>query len=240
MVVGGGCLGAALARQLHAAGRTPLVCSRAPRPHPGLWCDPHSLRRNLRLAHRAQVWICLGPGPDEPGAQVWGALDDLLAALRDAQADVLCCGPLPGDHPDLAAFDAAVQKHDTPTLRLAPLFGPGSPLRAARAALRAGEAVRHPRDLPPCRPLWAEDAARAALARITGALQGPELLAADDLLSLLARDTPGRWQPWPPLPLPWPHAPGARAARRLRAQADAPADPWPEALPPRTPLQKWL
>ncbi len=231
LVIGGGLLGSAIARQLHAARTTPLVCSRTPRAHPGLWCSI----RDLSLQRQQQVWIAVGPGPQESGGAVWGRfLPDLLSRLLDAQADVLCCGPLPAALPcdDLAAFDEATRKFPVPVLRLPLLFGNDSPARAALTALRAGETVWIDRDLPPFRPLWVEDAARAALLRHTGELQGPDTFAADDLLDLLAAGTPGRWRRrlWP-LPSP--------AARRARAQRAVEA-PWPDALPAPLPFKNWL
>lgn len=171
LVLGGGLLGAAIAR---AAGGDVIVASRTPRPHPGLWrrfelgeTPPESL---LEPSAGLLAIVALAPTPAEDYHQ--RALPLLLQGLRRLGARVTAIVP-PGKAP---------RDPQANVLELAPLFGPGDPcISPLLPLLRAQKTARLPRGLPPCRPIFVEDAARAALAiaRAEGTGARHRLLGAD-------------------------------------------------------------
>lgn len=224
LVVGGGQLGAAIARQAARQGDRVVVASRTPRPHPGLW-----RRFDLDVDNAAalvsdgpvRAWICVrGPATDRLGR--------LAADLDRAGATVTLCAPL-----------GAVVGSRATLLTVGPLFGPEDAcLAPLLPALRAGGVARHPRGLPASRPLYVEDAARACL-RLGGAggahrLVGRDRVEMAQLADLLGRRFGGRCRPR------WLGSLPAADVDQLRLSADDPGD-WDDArLGARLPVAEWI
>lgn len=153
LVLGGGLLGGALTRL--ATGQQVVVASRHARSHPGLWrhfeLGETSLDSLLDGLDRPSVIVALSEdGPDYYSR----ALPLLMQGLRRLGARVTAV-----TRPGLGPEDAQAT-----IVELAALFGPGdrcvSPLLPR---LRAQRAAYLPRGLPPSRPLFLDDAARAVL-----------------------------------------------------------------------------
>jgi hypothetical protein len=151
IVLGGGLLGAAVARKASAGGATVTVASRTPRPHPGLWrsvalddVQPADLAGLLGAAHgrgpRAGGGVAGGGGPPsapkKPSVHlVWAVSfpdDDLRMpgtvlprvvehALRAGVDRVTICGPFGRGLPALDAFDRAARDLARPGVTVARL-----------------------------------------------------------------------------------------------------------------------
>jgi hypothetical protein len=211
-----------------------MVFSRNPHNHPGFWrkLDPEN---PAQIPVGARTWLAIGPGPKEKGEPVWGdALPRLLQQLQKRRLECLICGPLGSGEPGIDAF--ARFTTGMPVLRLPALFGPHDPFFwTAIRQLERGESPLLPPGLPLLKPLFVEDAAKAAIARLTGTLYGPEEVDSKEFLNLLA----GRYQRsykmarmfWPP---PW--------VERAKAQGSPQRQPdcWEESLGTKTTLLKWL
>ena len=228
LVLGGGLLGAAIARQL-APQQPVVVCSRTPRSHPGLW---RRLDDTVEFTAGQKVFVALGPAPAENGLALWGELlPRLLDRLDRAASTVQICGPVGGGEPGIDRFVQATAGRRV--LRFPLLFGKeDAVIWPIIRRLREGEGVRVRRDLPTTAPLWVEDAARAAIAGASGSLYGPDRWEASEILDLLVLRFGGSW--------------GTRifalrtaAERRAEAQVQG-EDDWPEHLGERLSLESWL
>lgn len=228
LVLGGGLLGAAIARQV-AAQQPVVVCSRNPRSHPGLW---RRLDDTVEFSSGQKVFVALGPSSTENGLALWGELlPRLLDRLDRAGAAVQICGPAGSGEPGIDRFVRATAGR--PVLRMPLLFGKeDAVIWPAIRRLREGEGLRVRRDLPSSAPLWVEDAARAAIAGLHGSLRGPDRWEAAKILDLLVLRFGGSW--------------GTRffafrtaAERRAEAQVEG-EDDWPEHLGERLSLESWL
>ncbi len=228
MVLGGGLLGAAIARQLAPQGPV-VVCSRNPRSHPGLW---RRLDDTVEFSAGQKVFIALGPAPAESGVQLWGELlPRLLERLDRAGSTVQICGPAGGGEPGIDHFVRVTAGRRV--LRLPPLFGKEDMvIWPIIRRLREGEGVRVRRGLPATFPLWVEDAARAAIAGGQGTVRGPDRWEAAEILDLLVLRFGGSW--------------GFRlfalrtaGERRMETQVQG-EDDWPDRLGERLSLESWL
>lgn len=228
MVLGGGLLGAAIARQL--APQAPVVvCSRNPRPHPGLW---RRLDDTVEFSAGQKVFVALGPGPADTGVQLWGEfLPRLLERLDRAGSTVQICGPAGGGEPGIDRFVKATSGRRV--LRLPPLFGKDDAvIWPILRRLREGEGVQVRRGLPATFPLWVEDAARAAIAGVQGTIRGPDRWEAAEILDLLVVRFGGSWS-YRLFSL------RTAAERRAEAQVQGEND-WPEHLGEGLSLESWL
>lgn len=230
-VIGGGPLGAAIARLLAAQDRPVVVASRTARPHAGLW-------RHLELSApnpvpaEAEVWIAAGPHGSLSGEALWGELLPRWLKGRSF-AKLTLCGPAGQGEPNVDAFMRLAASLPMPAniIRFSWIFSNDDALFGAMLSrIRARQTLIVPRNLPPLWPLWVEDAARAALS-LSGAhtLRGPAAVRVEDVAQKLAGKSGGRWRyAW------WP--------TRLPPFAALPADDgWPEPqLGSRTSLEMWL
>lgn len=196
LVIGGGLLGAAIARQVASTGVQVEVCSRHPRNHAGLW---RRLEEGLTVRPGMKVWVAIGPSPEERGEKVWGeALPAILQKLEGAE--VLVCGPGGKGEPGIDAFQRAVA--EVPHLLLPVLYGAEDGwLWPAAQRIREGGVWKVERNLPVICPLFVEDAAKAAVAGQRGSIRGPESVNAAQLFDrLVQRYGKGswsfRWQWW--------------------------------------------
>ncbi len=254
VVLGGGLLGAAVARRANAGGSTVTVASRNPRQHPGLW--RRLVLDDVQPADLAGLFAadvgrapCSAPAPVHLVWAVSFADDDpripgkvlprvVEHALRAGVARVTLCGPAGRGLPGLDAFDRAVRELVRPGVRVArvpALFGTGD--RLAWPLVQAIDdrgVARIPRNLPAGWPLWVEDAARAALALGDGdhTLRGPQRMEFQELAEAVVAAAGGRW--------------GRRlfggrgGAARMEAQVRIP-DHWEDRrLGARTSLSAWL
>ena len=231
LVLGGGLLGAAIAR---AAGGDVIVASRTARPHPGLWrrfelgeTPPESL-----VDPSAGLLAIVALAPDAAEDYHQRSLPLLLQGLRRLGARVTAIVP-PGKAP---------RDPQANVLELAPLFGPGDPcIWPLVPVLRAQKTARLPRGLPPCRPLFVEDAARAALAIARGEGTGARhrLLGADRLdAGALGTALSARFGGSVATKLFGRLPPAALEALTLSAEGD---DTWDEAvLGPRKSFTEWV
>lgn len=171
VVIGGGVVGAAVARVAARSGPV-LVASPTPRAHAGLW-QRYDLADALPASVPADARVVLAAR----------APAELLAAfVRRARRAVVRVGPaVPGV---VASVDCspAWDLHERSIL-------------PALEAMRQGRTGRVPRGLPFRRWIWAEDVARAALDLRDGehlAVQGPAGLDAAGLCAALAARERGR------------------------------------------------
>lgn len=228
LVVGGGFFGSTLAKMLATQGAMVTVCSRHPRNHAGLW---RRLEEHLPVRPGMRVWVAIGPSPEEKGEKVWGeVLPRLLQKLEGTQ--VLVCGPSGSGDGGIDAFSRSVE--GVPSLRLPLLFGTEDPwLWPAAQRFREGAVVHLEKNLPPCWPLFVEDAARAAVGGVTGTLRGPERWEPSKMLdALIERYGQGSWKRGFRL---W----SSPAALRAKAQVET-EDHWPERMGMRLPLATWI
>jgi uncharacterized protein YbjT (DUF2867 family) len=240
LVLGGGLLGAAVARRVAAEGASVVVASRSPRAHPGLWrrVDLAGVPPSGLFVPGARVvWAVAVPDHD---TQIAGSVLPRMVehALRMGVAGVTVCVPGGAGTPAAGALaracdslpDARVR-----VVRLAPLFGTDDrfvwPLVHA---LRDRGVARVPRGMPACWPLWVEDAARAVLRAPDGisTLRGPQRLEADEVGRAVADALEGRWG--------WRLFGGRDGAPLLAGQRELPDD-WDDArFEARTTLGGWL
>lgn len=228
LVLGGGLLGAAIARQV-AAQQPVVVCSRTPRPHPGLW---RRLDDTVEFSSGQKVFVALGPSPAENGLVLWGELlPRLLDRLDRAGSKVQICGPVGGGEPGIDLFVRVTAGR--PVLRLPLLFGKeDAVIWPMLRRLREGEVVRVRRGLPSVAPLWVEDAARAAIAGVQGSLRGPDRWEVAEILDLLVLRYGGSWST---------RLLALRTAAERRAEAQVQGeDSWLEQLGERLSLESWL
>lgn len=234
LVVGGGLLGAAVARELTRRGAQVVVASRTPRPHAALWRRLELGRDGapglLPAGGRPRVWVAVAPKPGEPADALYG--DKLTVALRGwlaAGALVTVCLPAGVERPTEAGVTC---------LRLPILFGPGDHwLSPLVVALREGHTARYPRGFDAFHPLFIEDAARAAVT-LMGAggshvLGGPQRMDIAQVAAMLTERFPGRCVP--------------HLFRRLSAEergrlfSGAELEPWDaERLGGRVVLSEWI
>lgn len=232
IVIGGGQVGAALARLLAAARVQVTVASLTERAHAGLWTRWDALSDRVEALLRRsgaapRVWIAAGGGR---GGVDEAAVRGLVLALGSAGVrQVTAVRPLGEDAP---LGDATV-------VTVGPLFGTAdtcvSPLLPA---LRAGRGVRLPRGLPASRPLYAEDAARAILRLgATGGrhrLVGPEVVTAPELARALTARFGGK------VGARWLGGLPAGAEQVCRLSVEGP-DEWDgQALGERLSLGEWI
>lgn len=222
LVVGGGLLGAAIARHAARQGDQVVVASPTERSHPGLWRRfDLQVDRAAALPGADRAWIC-ARGP------TIGAITGLAADLDRRGVEVTVCLPL-----------GAVASPQGTLLSFGPLFGLGDAwLAPLLPALRGGGHARHPRDIPPSRPLLVDDAARAAL-RLAGAggahpLVGATRLEMADIARLLTARFPARCT------ARWLGGltPSDREVFRLSGEAPGAWDE--DRLGARTPLAEWI
>ena len=241
VILGGGLLGGAVARVAAERGARVTVASRTLREHLGLWRRFEARKHDALdwVAPDAHVVVALGPSGGESAA--WEeALLRVLGTLEraDHRGPIVLCGPAgpPAATPFNLFAEAACRA--PAVLRLPPLFGPGDRLAWPLVAeARARRRVAVYRRFRSCRPLFAEDAARAALTMTEGALEvdGPESVDAAALgAAVEARfgvRVGRRWTPGP-----W------RADEVERAPLQRPeADGWDDArFGPRTTLAAWI
>lgn len=239
LVLGGGLLGAAVARAASASGGRVVVASRTPRAQAGLWrrLDVAAPDKGL-VPVGGRVVVALAPGPGEP-LTLWSeGLPRLVAwAHREGAATVVVCGPAGRGAPDVDAFSegaAAIAGHAA-VLRFGPLFGQDDPcVWPVLKAIRESGAAAIPRGLPRLAPLFVDDAARAALRLPSGdhVLRGPAELDATEIGDAIVRRFGGRWR------RAWWTSRSTR--RRLDAQAALP-DRWDEdRLGARLSLAAWI
>ncbi|MFZ5482472.1 MAG: hypothetical protein ACOZNI_37260 [Myxococcota bacterium] len=238
LVLGGGLLGAAIARLAAAEGERVVVASRTPKAHAGLW---RRLEPDRPLGARdTRVFVALAPRPREDVA-VWSDLLPRLvtAAWREGATGVTVCGPAGEGEKGLDAFARGVGQLGaaarTVVLRFGPLYGTDDTcVWPMLRALRESGVARVPRGLPPGWPLHVDDAARAARRCEAGAhvLRGPQLLTTEQIGDAMVRRFGGRWT--------WRLWGGAWARARLRRQADLP-DGWDGGrLGPRRTFDAWV
>jgi hypothetical protein len=236
VVLGGGVLGAAVARVATAGGARVTVGSRTQRPQVGWW-------RRFELEDKAfpawiprdvRVVVALGPAPAEAPAKTWGAaMVRLVGGLARGGRPVTLCGPIGDD-----AFEGVVRGvMEARVLRFAPLFAVEDRVTQwAATSLREGRRVRVPSGLPRSAPLWAEDAARVVL---SGAgdeltLRGPEVMEVGAVLDALVLRYGGVWQTG------WVGAPWTASERRRAAAAAEAPDVWDDSrFGPRLPFASW-
>ncbi len=221
-------MGAAIARQV-ATQQPVVVCSRNPRPHPGLW---RRLDDTVEFSAGQKVFVALGPSPTENGLALWGeVLPRLLDRLDSAGSTVQICGPAGAGEPGIDRFVRATGGRSV--LRLPVLFGKDDAvIWPAIRRLREGEVLRVRRDLPTSAPLWVEDAARAAVAGVHGSLRGPDRWEAAEILDLLVLRFGGSWAT---------RLFALRTAAERRAEVRVEGeDEWPEHLGERLSLESWL
>lgn len=162
LVLGGGRLGAAIARAATVPAR---VLSPTPRPHAGLW-QRWSAGEPIPV-ERARVVVAVAPRtPSEALPLYRDQLPRLVAeAWRGGAERVTVCGPAGRGHPVADAFVEGVARLPprTVVLRVGALFGTDdASLWPLVTALREHGTVRLPGGVPPTRWLWLDDAARAA------------------------------------------------------------------------------
>ncbi len=248
LVLGGGVLGAAIARYAFSQRARVTVGSRNARPHAGLW-RRIDLRKPPAGLFSPGMRVFLAFAPDPGALSLWSEAMPVLVrhAWNMRVSAVTVCGPAGQGHPVIDAFAQGARQLDrrTVVVRLPVLFGAGDTLVSPLvAAVRDREVARVPAGMPPLWPLWVEDAARAVW-RLGAAdvrthragaadltLRGPERLHLEDVARSVAE------------------ALGGRAGRRLfggrehlarlRAQENA-QDDWDEdLLGERTRVGVWL
>ncbi len=175
MVIGGGVLGAAVAR-VAARTRSVIVASRTQRQHAGLWVRFELGRDPVRSewARAARLILCVGAsdvaaltGLLPPGARVV-----VVGPLGVAGTPSVVCGP---------AWDLHERS-----------------IQPVLDAMRRGQAGHIPRDLPERRWIWAEDVARVALDPDLGPVtrvRGPALLDRSAFANALAQRERGACTP---------------------------------------------
>lgn len=250
VVLGGGLLGAAVARKATASGSTVTVASRTPRQHPGLW--RRLVLDDVQPADLAGLFPA-GPGrapapvhlvwavsfPDDDARLPGTVLPRVVEhALRAGVARVTVCGPAGRGLVGLEAFDRAARELVRPGVtvaRLPALFGTDDRLVWPLVqAIDDRDVARIPRNLPASWPLWIEDAARAALALGDGdhTLRGPQRMEFHEIAGTVVAAVGGRWG--------WRLFGGRRGAARMEAQVRIP-DHWDDRLlAPRSLLSAWL
>lgn len=234
MVVGGGFLGAAVARHASARGARVLVCSRTPRPHAGMWQAYDAANGRLRVPSGARVFVAMAPGPAE-GLECWTQhLPRAVAsAWRQGARSVTVCGPAG----DVGAFGEGVAHGAgrVTVVRVGPLFGNDDAcIWPHIRALRERGVARFPKGIPPIPLLWVEDAARAIWRVEEGdhVLRGERVLDAAAMGEAITARFGGRWA--------WRLWGAKTGLARLRAQSGLP-DAWdPVALGARTPFTSWV
>lgn len=242
LVIGGGLVGAAMARAEVAAGRRVTVASRHARDHAGLWRQFHVGDEPVWRGHPERVFIAVAPGSTEKASAVWGeSLAKLIA--RMAPSPVVLLGPAGVGEPSLDAFDALVGRLSIVTrvavLRVPPLFGAEDRLIwPAACALRVGAVATVPRSLPVTRPLAVDDVVRAAQ-HLCGdggdwSLAGAEHLDIPTLIAGLQARFGGQWRTRWTLG-PW----RADELRRARAQSGVHGEWDDERFGSRTSFATW-
>lgn len=236
VILGGGVLGAAIARVAADGGARVSVFSRTPRTHPGLW-RRFDLKGGGPAVRDAAVFVALAPGPRDDADTFWaeGVPEVVRAAWLGGARSVTACVPAGGVPVEPAALQRAGR---TTVLRYGPLVSAEDGCVAPWVrALREGGVARIPRGLPELWPLAAEDGARAAW-RVAASgevrtLRGPERLTCGELMGHLVARFGGRWtERW---------VGGIEASRRrlLAAQVHL-EDDWDETrMGPRTPMARW-
>lgn len=229
LVVGGGLLGAALARAETALGHQVTVASRHPRHVEGLW-RRYSLAEEPCWRAPDRVFVAVAPAAGEKPEVAWGpALGTFLRRME--RLPLVIVGP--------AAEPAFAPSGRIAILRVPTLFGVDDRYAWPLAqALRTGERASVPRDLPAARALWVDDVARAA-SRLCGAhgdwtIAGPDLLDVPALMTALVARFGGEWRS-----SFWSRGWRRDELRRARAQASLDAA-WDEVrFGPVTPFAAW-
>jgi hypothetical protein len=169
LVLGGGLLGAAIARRAQMRAQRVVVASRTPRAHAALWraFEANSPPRGL-VPRGASVFLALSPGPRDDAKSFYGvAIPRIVgAAWRDGATRVTLVGPAGQGHPLTDAFASAVgklpERSQVAVLRVTALFGTDDAcLSPLLRSLREHGVARVPAGLPPAWALHVDDAARA-------------------------------------------------------------------------------
>lgn len=238
LVLGGGLLGAAIARHAASQRSRVIVGSRAPRPHAGLWRRIDLLKPPTGMfAEGARLFVAVSV--EAKALHLWiDVLPRLVEhAWRMRVRAVTVCAPAGRGTPLLDAVERGLSRMDLrcSVLRLPVLFGHEdrvvSPLIHA---VKDRDVARVPRGLPDLWPLWVEDAARAAwrLDKGTRTLRGPVRTSWLGIAEDVARQYGGRTG--------WRLFGGREHLAELQAQAEMPDD-WDEGLlGPRTSLAEWV
>jgi hypothetical protein len=243
VVLGGGRLGGAVARQGAAAGRSVIVASPTPRPHAGLW-RRWSAGEPLRVPlEGATVCVALSPRTARDAGEVWGRTVVRLAlqAWREGATAVTVCGPAGSGEPGLDAFDAGLEAlraaPRTTVVRFGPLFGVDDGcVWPIVTAIRQSGVARLPRGAPASWPLLLDDAGRAVTVLLGAGgehvLRGPERLRTEDIGDAVTARFGGSWA--------WRWWGGPPQPARLLAWSDMP-DTWSDArLGARLSLATWI
>lgn len=216
VVLGGGRLGAAVARRAAAEGRSVIVASRTPRAHAGLWRRWDAEHPDPLPVAGARVVLAMPPGPNRA---------TLLRNLWSdgAESVVMCAGAA---HPVEA-------RSPTSVLRFGALVGPDDGcLSPMIKSLRDAGTVKLSRGFPRFAPLLLDDAARAALLVAPGetrALPGPDAMTIDALADAIVERYGGRytWRWW------------AGDLSFAQGWSDL-RDEWDPAWGPRTSIPAWI
>ncbi len=218
VVIGGGRLGAAVARRAASEGRGVVVASRNPRPHAGLWRRWDAEHPDSLPVVGARVVLTVPPCANR---------ETLVRTFwTDGAADVVVCTA------------AGVQVERTPhsaasTLTFGALVGQDDGcLWPMITAVRAAAVVKLPRGYPRFAPLLLEDAARAALLvgqGVTRTLPGPDTMTLEALAQAVIDRFGGRyaWRWW-------------SGDVRYAAAWEGLGDEWEPAWGPRTTIPTWI
>jgi len=243
VVLGGGRLGAAVARQGAGAGRAVLVASPTPRPHAGLW-RRWTAGEPLRMPlEGSAVCVALSPRSARDAAELWGQTVPRLAlqAWREGAATVTVCGPAGSGEVGLDAFAGGLEAlraaPRTTVVRFGPLFGVDDDcVWPIVTAVRQSGVARLPRGAPLSWPLLLEDAGRAVTALLGAGgehvLRGPQRLRTEDIGDAVIARFGGSWT--------WRWWGRASQPERLLAWSDM-TDSWDDdRLGARLPLATWI
>jgi hypothetical protein len=241
VVLGGGLLGAAIARHAQTRAQRVVVASRTPRPHAALWraFEANSPPRGL-VPRGASVFLTLSPGPRDDAQAFYGvAIPRLVgAAWRDGASRVTLVGPAGHGHPLTDAFTSAVarlpERSRVGVLRVTALFGTDDAcLFPLLRSLREHGAARVPAGLPPAWALHVDDAARAVWRSGAGerTLRGPARVHVEEAVdAAIERFGGSRARRW---------VGGRGSASILSAQLTA-DDDWSTEDGGRTEVRTWI
>lgn len=256
VVVGGGMVGAALARALHARGDRVAVLSPEPVALPAMWmrCDAvtgEGLRRGVR---GAEV-VVFAAGTQDAGAAAelarMGAQHTASAAAHAGARRLVLLAPIGAtahaQAPALRAAHEGIQASQrlfegASALRLPWLFGEGDALLEPwLERARRGRRLRAPGIAHPLRPLWVGDAVKVLLRLVDGSLgpgslgvQGPEALTFGALAEQV-RQRLGVGEGWRSCP------PARALDLALLPEQQGPEDDWPGlGLGERLTVGAWL
>ncbi len=237
LVVGGGRVGAAVARRALADGASVCVASRSARAHLCLWRHADLAVAPPPVAEGLRVVVVVAPGPRDDPRRLYGQLvPRFVAHALRAGAVVTWVGPAGSGRPAVDAFaDGARAAPGATIVRVAPIFGPDDPCVGAVVRRLRETGVARVASVAPCRPIFVDDAVRAILALSGGdhTLLGPEPVTLDDVAAAAVRRFGGASA------RAWFGPAGVAAA--VASQPPADMDTWGSAPGgPRTTVAEWI